>query len=73
MDIVEEIKRMVDDFQKYQPLPTYVFICNPLEKINNSMLPDNVSIRRNPWVELGKGYLMEYDPYGGIFNMEDLK
>lgn len=48
-------------------LKQYLFICNPLENITQKDLPNGIKLKHNPWVELGKGYLMEYDPYCGLF------
>lgn len=48
-------------------LKQHVFICNPSENISQKDLPDGVRLVHNPWVELGKGYLMEDDPYCGLF------
>jgi len=63
----EQIKQAVAQIEKYKS-KTYVFICNPLEKISKADMPDGVSLVRNPFCELGKGYLMEEDLYKGMFD-----
>lgn len=61
----EQIQYLMNQMGKYKQ-KAYVFICNPAEQIKKKDLPNNVTLVRNPFCELGKGYLMEDDPYAGL-------
>lgn len=65
MSMAEQIKQTIMQMEKYGQKP-YVFICNPAEQISKKDLPENISLVRNLLCELGKGYLMESDPYDRI-------
>lgn len=56
----EQIKQALARIERYK---TYIFICNPSEKISKADMPDGVRLIRSPFCELGKGYLVEDDPY----------
>ena len=62
----EQIEQIINQMEKYKQ-KVYVFICNPAEQIEKEDLPNNISLVRNPFCELGKGYLMEDDPYAGLY------
>ena len=61
----EQIEQIINQMEKYKQ-KAYVFICNPAEPIEKKDLPNNISLVRSPFCELGKGYLMEDDPYAGL-------
>ena len=49
----EQIQQLMNQMEKYKQ-KAYVFICNPAEQIEKKDLPNNVTLVRNPFCELGK-------------------
>ena len=68
----EQVEQIINQMEKYKQ-KAYIFICNPAEQIKKEDLPNNIRLARNPFCELGKGYLMEDDLYAGLLKKCNIK